>query len=471
MLALRVGGRFLVRRSLVLFCIAATIAFHAVNAQHGEALAPLRAWKSQIRPTRIVLGPRDHELVSFAFVDVSDPPVDEKKTKPDKPKSKRRQKKTKKSTAAARSDAGSSQLSSLAASATTSSAATPKKTQFEAGHASAKARPHLDTASQWLSWVGLHLRAQVNQSQPRWLNFSLRRKRIYYLRDELEFQYERHAPVVHDAFSEVTRLMAKTVRNAGATLVIAPMPTKVSIYRDRLPSWLPDQQLWSAIPPRDEVEDPYLVYSAARDGAPAETLDLFKTFSEYHRDHPEDDIYIPSNHQWSSLGIGLTAVQVLQNLRERGWDLEPPRLVKRKKRGVEYDRPLLELLNLPPAFAALYPQTTKREQVYGVNEVADGDSSRRLIVFGTCFSNRLRGTYGFSETLAGSLRRSTVINLSAEGGKTLPSFRDFAKRVKRLEKGDLVVWEFNVRETFTRAEVQRIRRYLKQIAKRSRAQG
>lgn len=409
--------------SLGIICLGLLIGFHALNVHGGQFLAPLEQWRQQIQPTRIVLSSSAGELFSFRFVTVSEDsqPPNSGKRKGKKPKKR-----------------------------------------------PAAQRPKLDPANQWLAWTGLHLRAQVNQSQQRWINYPHGHKRYYFLRDEIQLEYARHEPVVEKAFHEVTQLMRKAVKDAGGTLVIAPMPTKTSIYRERLPSWLPEQELWEPVPPQDMTEDAHGVYTSARLGARREALDLFATFTAYHQRHPDDELYIPSNHQWSSLGIALTSVEVIANLRERGWDLAKPELTRLNREGELYDEGLLQILNLPPQFGRFYQQTQLREAVYGVNQVTNEESTDRLIVFGTCFSNRLRGAYGFTETLSRALRRPNAINLAAEGGKTLPSFEAFAQQYQGFKRGDLVVWEFNVRETFTDRDVQRIRRWLKSIRKSGR---
>ena len=399
--------------SLAIFCLTALVAFHAVNYGHGQLLAPIQDWWARLDSCRLALSSSSRDLFSFEFLAVDEPRLEPVKH----------------------------------------------------GQAST-ARPKLDYANQWLSWTGIHMRALLDQSQQRWINYPYKGKRYYFLRDEIAFQYKRREPAVEKAFVKITRLTDKVVSKAGGTLVIVPMPTKVAIYRDRLPSWLPEQDLWAPIVPYDKTEDPYAVYSAVLRGAPNSTVDAYRVFETYHRAHPGDDLYIPSNHQWSSLGIAVTAAAVIDNLRARGWDLAKPEVVRLPDAGELFDAGMLELLNLPSQFGRFYPQTALHEPNYGLKPVTAVASSGRLFVFGTCYSDRMRGSNGFADVLGRALRRSTVINLSQDGGNTIPAFRKFAKKYAPFKADDLVVWEFIERGTFNGRELRAIQRALKAAQRR-----
>lgn len=146
----------------------------------------------------------------------------------------------------------------------------------------------LEPAHQWLSWVGLHIRAQCNETRQRWVNYSHDGRRFYYLRDEFDFQYERKSPQVEKVYKEIIELMHQVVEKSGATLVVAPMPTKTSIYRDRLPQSLQEQKLWQPYRNhRNMKEDSYLVYQGALKGAPSDTVDVYRAFKNYHSEHPD----------------------------------------------------------------------------------------------------------------------------------------------------------------------------------------
>jgi hypothetical protein len=402
-------GRTIVRNALGLFCLAFLLWFHALNASEGELLAPFQRWAQAFQRSRIAFVTRSKTLFGFPFVAYVEP------------KSRRRKR---------------------------------------------GARPELDAAQRWLSWSGIYLRTLVGQSQPRWINYPYRGKRYYFLRDEIVFQYQREEQNVEVAFGEVERLMDEAVSAAGGTLVITPMPTKTSIYRERLPKWLPEQTLFDPVVPYDRAENAYGVYSPALAGDRTATVDVFRAFARHHREHPDDELYVPSNHEWSSLGIATTSAGVIENLRRRGWALAAPKVVRLPVEGELYDAGLLDILNLPPAFAGFYPQTALREIVYGVEPVVERTSRDRLILFGTCYSNRLRDSNGFANTLAHALRRTDVTNMGADGGKTLPGIERFAAKHRRFMRGDLVVWEFNVRETFTRADVRRIKAALAKMSRR-----
>ena len=438
--------RYVGRQLLGCVCVVMLVGFHLINLHEGRFLGPVKQWVGELTTSRIALTSTSGELFGFKFLALSEtkPTIDKPSApKPRKERKSRRRRKPRPKPKPDQADRAETKPASPAPSK-------PVKAEPPA--------PKLDPATQWLSWVGLNLRAKVDQSQQRWINYRYRGRRYYFLRDEIALQYAREKPIVRTAFNQITQLVNRAVTAGGGTLIIAPMPTKTSIYRDRLPAWLPEQQLWAPVEPYDKTNVAYDVYAEARSGAPTESIDVFKAFADYHQRHGKEDLYIPSNHQWSSLGIAITSQEVIANLRARGWDLAKPQLVKLDEPGELYDSGLLALLNLPPEFGRFYPQTQRHEAVYGVNQVAKRSSAGRLIVLGTCFSNRLRGSNGFTETLSRSLRRPNAINLSAEGGKTLPSFANFRRRYKRFQPDDLVVWEFNVRETFTAEDIQKIKR-------------
>lgn len=433
---MRAWFRKLADNSLVSVCVALVLAFHAVNLSHGDFLSPLKDWRAQLGIVTLSLSSKDDDLASLPFVGLQPLPAPPEA----RPKKSSRRKRAKKPE--------------------------PEAQKVIVVEKNEPPRPKLDAANQWLAWLGLHLRAQANQSQPRWINYRFRGRRYYYLRDEIAFQYPDKVPEVRQAFAEVTRLMERVVSRAGGTLVITPMPTKVSINRDRLPRWLPEQTLWTPVQPYDHHNAARAVYEQALVGAPESTVDVFRYFETFHHENPKADLYVPSNHEWSSLGIAITAIGVVENLRQRGWPLAKPHWTKLPTLGERADANMLALLNLPPDFGWLYRQTSKQEALYGINEVASRRSKHRLIVFGTCFSSRMRDTDGFANTLARALKRRKVINLAHEGGKTLSSIRTFAKRYKRIRQGDLVIWEFNVRETFTAPEIASIKRLLRRMARR-----
>jgi hypothetical protein len=302
-----------------------------------------------------------------------------------------------------------------------------------------------DAASREVALAGYSLRYLAGQIRNDMVGLaSADVKRIFW-REELPFMYADAIPAVDQGFSRPLKHLGEMFAQRGVTFIAVPVPLKVSFERERFPQRLPSADIWTVTPPK--IEDPRLVYRTIVDGIPDDVVDVYSLFESYRKNHPDEDLYVPADSHWSSLGIALAAQGVIEKLRTKGWHLDAPKLKPAGRDEPQFDHDLIRHTQLYPQLAARLPDFQWREPLYVINPVsALPDSSRRIVVVGDSCSHRLHDRpYGLGALLSAALQIPHV-DKAATGGVAVDAYNDLLNQDFHLKYGDILVFEFSLRK-------------------------
>lgn len=318
-------------------------------------------------------------------------------------------------------------------------------------------------ADRRLAEWGQRAKYEVGNRPARYAEASTDGTRWFFLRDEFAFQFPAQASVARESVQDLGREIIETFESRGARVLFLPIPTKVSVLRDLLPKNLgPSHPLHSRVR-KTEGENSAAVYQAVVSLFPERTVNLLETFSGYRRQNPQAVLYGPSDTRWSALAAAIAAQQTIDFLSPRKPASLSPQFREVPGQGELSEELMADLLQLPTHYLrARFPQLERREPVYSFSGPSSSPE-RSVILLGTCDGARLKETgYGLGPLLAQAMGR-TLFDYSRPGEKTIPSFAELVERKTPIRPGDLVVWQFNIREVFAQDEKEKIRGYLKQI--------
>jgi hypothetical protein len=241
------------------------------------------------------------------------------------------------------------------------------------------------------------------------------------------------AHYVDEVYGTEQRKFIGEFRKHGITCVFVPITPKSAIERDHIPpSW-------------KSLFDPNLVYGKIVRADPDWTVDLYSSFSAFKKMHPEQALYRPFDHHWTSLGATLAVRETLKLLVRNGWKEGVPELRYLKEypaNDPSIGRALLNQLFLPASFVKTRPELRWAEPIYDIAPPSPQQSHKRMIVFGSSFS---RDPHGLDFTYAGTLARAVgreLLDFSVAGGDFVDGLKNARDAKVFLRKGDLVILEF-----------------------------
>jgi len=264
----------------------------------------------------------------------------------------------------------------------------------------------------------------------------------YFIRPEVAYSFDE---VVRPALIEgnlLTREIIDRLEALGVTVVVVPVPTKLSMARSKISGELP--QSVSLIKPKADrgPEDARRAYERIVGGDPR-IVNLFEVFERESRGHAELS-HLRLDTHWNSQGIVWAAGAVLENLRGRGWKLPTP-VVQRPvvDRAPAY---CVDTLQLPEGYLQRKPQLIGTDQYYSFEPARGPAPWKRIVVFGSSYSVALQGTpFNFATVMSRALG-IPLMNMAESGKGSIGSFRRAAKEGFRFLKGDLLVWEYPLRD-------------------------
>jgi len=269
---------------------------------------------------------------------------------------------------------------------------------------------------------------------------------------------------VTDALNTIRRHHTQ-LRQEGWTLVVLPVPTKLSIYADHC-SWpRMDKNLLTRQPvASDRGDEVYgaLVAGLNSDGIPV--VDLQTLYREHRTAHPEEWLYPPGETHWSGIGLKIAAdaaaarIAALAGISRRTF--RPSYL------EVEEVADLCAGYNpLPQWLSRLAPMYNYRDRVVnggdGLGFIYAQNPTSLLVLAGTSYSGQftwhIGQPVGLAWTLGMQLEECEFHNGAQAGHGSFAAFAqflaerhdkaaDFARRRNLQQFPKIVVWEFPIRD-------------------------
>jgi hypothetical protein len=258
-----------------------------------------------------------------------------------------------------------------------------------------------------------------------------------------EFGYQRAAKI-----ERMRRYVALPVlhytqwlESQGIRVVVVPVPTKVSVYRDDFDQGLPLMDLWGAEPRRDpgappKAEEPALVYGSITDTLGERAVNVLGLFRKAKASGGPRLFHYNDLH-WTSYGLTLVAAEVARKVTGTA-----PEIVALGNKSKSFDHPVLNMLRLPPWLLEARRELWWEEPLYELAPARAKASSGRLILMGSSASEEHGGTpHRFGSVLARALGRE-LIEQAVAGGGAEGSLRRLVDSGVTLSPEDVVVWEF-----------------------------
>lgn len=299
---------------------------------------------------------------------------------------------------------------------------------------------YFDRATEILARTG-HVAKYLASHSNHWYFFGSREPRVdLQLRADIPLQYEKSLTYLQ---REIFPVMQEVLSQKEVEWLVLPIPTKLSIIRDKVPAVLPTELLISEHEMERSREDSRAVYKNFVQVNPKQTIDLFSLYEKHYKKKPLEDLFVPWDYHWSSLGITLAAEAVVQKLRRLGYAVGDTLVVQRGFAEPTYLEQLSVQTQLPQAFLRLRPEFKWREPLYDLEVTKKAKIKGRIFLAGTSSTNRRRGTpYGLDRLLEKALGKP-ITTFAYDGGQMSGGLEALSKSGE-IQPGDLVVWEFPV---------------------------
>jgi hypothetical protein len=308
---------------------------------------------------------------------------------------------------------------------------------------------YLDSSSAALAGVGTVTRFLTGQYTSLAFSGGNDPYQKYYLRSDLEVQYQSAKDLVQKNTSVPLKGFIEHMEQHGVITIILPIPTKTSIERELLPKKLPARTLW-ANPPADGVEAPEEVYNTIVATSPQHVVSLYDVFKNKRAQQPDEFLYIPWDYHWSSFGISLAAREVLGHLKSRGVKVAEGDPQFAELAPLSHDDMLLRFLQLPQSYLQKNRQFGWREKRY-VLSAEFPKQNGRLFLVGTSNSRRLSDTsYGLAALLGKATGRE-VLSQYVDGMRWDLTLAPLIRESDKPKPGDILVLEFPMESVHTAA--------------------
>lgn len=270
--------------------------------------------------------------------------------------------------------------------------------------------------------------------------------------------------VVDDAL-DVIRHHHALLASEGWTLVVVPVPTKLSIYRDRCTWPIMEKNLLTREPVEsdraDEIYD-RLIQGLRDDQIPV--ADLKTLYRQYRLEHPAALLYPAAETHWSGLGLAIAANATSELISNAAGI--PHRQFLPNYFSVE------ETADIAAAFDPLSGWTSRLSSLYRYQDrLVEGEQDKGfhyasnptslLIVTGTSYAGQFTWhvghAVGFAWAVGGQLENCEFQNAAQAGHGSYAAFAQFLRDRESLARTfaqqqtlpnfpKVVVWEFPVRD-------------------------
>jgi len=255
------------------------------------------------------------------------------------------------------------------------------------------------------------------------------------------------------------------LEHEGWKLVVVPVPTKLSIYRDRCDWPVRDKDLLSLHPVvSDKADEIYDRLISELQTAKISVLDLRAVYRTYRSSHPHDLLYPAGETHWSGLGLKLAA--------DATADLVAQAAGIRRRQFTPSYLEVEEVADMTAAYDPLPQWTSRLTSVYKYRTLlVNGDEGKGfqyaqnptslLVLAGTSYSGQftwhIGQPVGFAWVLGTQLEECEFHNGAQAGHGSYAAFaqflaerhtkeQDFAARRHLTDFPKVVVWEFPVRD-------------------------
>lgn len=252
----------------------------------------------------------------------------------------------------------------------------------------------LDSSSEFLAGIAFVLRYWGGETNDYAIKGNANPIQKYFLREDVAVHFPSQVPKVEKLAQELKTIF-RDLDKAGVRTLLLPIPPKMAFYEDEFNKRLPPSDEWQAesrhvneIP----MESPYQAYRVLTESDPKHIVDLFTTYRHHNPNDPNHFLYVPWDYHWSSFGITVAAQAILESLKSQG--IAVGRLGEPRLTGIRpafFRDTLLYLTQLPDWFLLHSKKFDWREPVYDVDAVS-GSPQGRLVIAGSSYTNRLRGT-------------------------------------------------------------------------------
>lgn len=226
----------------------------------------------------------------------------------------------------------------------------------------------------------------------------------------------------------------------GAVPIAAFVPPKSVIEREELPARLPTERLWQPQGPTPP-EDTNIGHRVLRARDPELFVDLFKTFEISRNQFPEEEIYVPWDYHLTSYGMSLLTADIVHRLNKRGESLGSPTLVRADSMPPRHDDIIINMLHLPKLVLNSLERFNWREPIYEVHTEGKLTHSKRVVLLGTSFTERLsHDKLSFAHQLERALH-VPVVSFTHHGATLETMLESFVGQGDSLGSGDIVVVE------------------------------
>lgn len=229
---------------------------------------------------------------------------------------------------------------------------------------------------------------------------------------------------------------------AGIDLLLVPVPTKTSIY--------PDKLIEGAKPdPDNRIDDKQVEFLKVLNGRGVKTLDLGPVFAQYRKEHPEGaPLYCKTDSHWSGQGISVAADAIGDYVKKQAWYAATKKgAYTGSPLSVAADGDLLSLIDGNKPGQETFNLTS-------VQPAVDSDVNSPLLLLGDSHnlifsagkeSGMIAKGAGFPDNLALRTQFAPTIEAVMGSGAT-PARVNLIRKPNELKGKKLVIWLFTSRE-------------------------
>ena len=256
------------------------------------------------------------------------------------------------------------------------------------------------------------------------------------------FRDLRPDPALGDPVLAVVDLR-RQLRARGVELLVIPVPSKPSIYPDRLSAWLAPGLPLAANTQRLERE---------LAGRGVKVLGLHQAFLEERQTHPARSLYMKTDTHWTGEGALLAAERIAAWVRSQSWYRRPavPRY-RRQALRVERRGDIPRMTRIPLE-DRLFPLETVN--CYQVRSLRDGapyedDPASPILLLGDSFARVFQTDEPEAAGLIANLAFELQLPLASivnDGGASTLVRQELARDPEQLRGKRLVIWLFAERD-------------------------
>jgi hypothetical protein len=236
----------------------------------------------------------------------------------------------------------------------------------------------------------------------------------------------------------------RQLRARGIDLLVVPVPSKPSIYPDRLVTRLRPSLEAAANTQR------LLRELGARGVA---VLNLHQVFLDHRKQSPETLLFMERDTHWSGHGVHLAALTIAARVRTSAWYRAPSGLPRYRRDWVSVERKGdIPRMTRIPRWEKLFP--TETVGCYQVRSLKDGslyedDPTSPILLLGDSYARVFQTDEPEAAGLIANLAFELQLPLSSianDGGASTLVRQELARDLSQLQGKRLVIWIFAERD-------------------------